>query len=131
MASILRNNLQEKALEEINLKISEVQLLNKAICSQKTFSFPVSGARKSVALDIIYNDKVKAILRSQRAKRIKDIRNQAARFQIGLSDDDEKILEDLPKDNCTEGKTTVPNDAADPIETDSFEAEFEPDNEEV
>lgn len=79
--------------------LAEIALLNKAIMDQKKFTISISGNRKGLMIDQAYNEKVVAILKAQRSKRIKDINTKAQKFRIGLSEEDKQLMEDPSKES--------------------------------
>ena len=93
MASIIQDDLQAKALDEINKMLNEVRNLNQRINSEKPFLIQ-SGRKQSIELDAIYDKKIRNILQDQRMKRVKDIRLRAFKFRIALSDEEEKMIDD-------------------------------------
>ena len=95
MANVIQNNQQIKACEEINAMLSEVKTLNMAINGADKSAFVISlGRKQNITVDAAYSERIASILRSQRAKRIKDINTKASKFQIALDADDKKAIGD-------------------------------------
>ena len=95
MPKIIKNDAQLRACEYIAGQLDQIKTMNQAILSQDTASFTVSfGRKKSFGLDAIYNEKLAAILKQQRTKKIKEILAKAAKFHIELEDDDRALISD-------------------------------------
>ncbi len=116
MASIIQDDLQAKALDEINKMLNEVRNLNQRINSEKPFLVQ-SGRKQSIELDAIYDKKIRNILQDQRMKRVKDIRLRAFKFRIALSADEEKMLDDeaIRETEEHEAGTEIPGDEPEAI----------------
>ena len=75
MATLIQNDQRVQACNDINMMLAEVNVLNKGITEGDHRHFTISfGRKRSIVLDDVFSDKVVAILRHQRIKRIKDIK---------------------------------------------------------
>lgn len=93
MASIIKNDAQERAFDEINEKLNQIRDLNRCILDYdgKNIPFPV-GKKKCVVIDARFSSKVISVLRAQKALRVKEIHALADRFKVLLDEDDLFIM---------------------------------------
>ena len=89
MATLIQNELRVKACEDINNMLNEVQTINTAILDGEKTQFGISwGRRRSIDLDRAYSNKLLAMIKHQRQKRIKEINALAARHGVMLDEHD-------------------------------------------
>ncbi len=114
MANVITDHQQVVACDEINQMLSEVQMLNIAITDRSSFSFPISR-KQSIVLDAAYTDKLIALLKQQRVKRIKEIQAKANKFHIRLDKSDLEVISDeaLKAHKKAEDSAAVPEDDSD------------------
>lgn len=92
MAVIKQNQAQTRACEEIIVALNEVRLLNDAVAdANREFELPL-GRKSRIRIDPTLNDKMIALLKAQRAKRIKEIQLKADKFDIELDDQDMAVI---------------------------------------
>ena len=117
MPKIIKNDAQMRACDEIVEQLDHIKTINQAILSLNQASFTLSfGRKKSMEIDAVYNDKLGAILRQQRNKRIKEIQAKAAKFRIALDEDEKKLISDdaiLLAEGSGEAEEPQENAAAD------------------
>lgn len=114
MANVITDHQQVVACDEINQMLSEVQMLNIAITDRSSFSIPISR-KQSIVLDAAYTDKLIALLKQQRVKRIKEIQAKANKFHIRLDKSDLEVISDeaLKAHKKAEDSAAVPEDDSD------------------
>lgn len=89
MATLIQNELRVKACEDINNMLNEVQTINTAILDGEKTQFGISwGRRRSINLDQAYSNRLLAMIKHQRQKRIKEINALAARHGVMLDEHD-------------------------------------------
>ena len=72
MATLIQNELRVKACEDINNMLNEVQTINTAILDGEKTQFSISwGRRRSINLDQAYSNRLLAMIKHQRQKRIR------------------------------------------------------------
>ena len=95
MATVIKNDQQEKACLEINNMLNEVKALNGAIMTLPGHGVTIQlGRKQTIRLDAAYADKVISVMKAQRAKRIKAIHAKASKFNVGLDEADLSVISD-------------------------------------
>ena len=73
MAKLIQDNKQMQAFNDINEMLSEVSLLNEVIMSEAPITIDL-GKKRSLSIDRSLEDKVVSVLKTQRQRRVKEIR---------------------------------------------------------
>lgn len=95
MATLIQNDQRVQACNDINMMLAEVNVLNKGITEGDHRHFTISfGRKRSIVLDDVFSDKVVAILRHQRIKRIKDIKAKASKYGVSLTNEELASISD-------------------------------------
>ena len=117
MATIIKDNDQLNALEQINEYVRISRNINAALVS-KSFDIVSDGKKKDfVTLEECFNDKLIAILQKQKEKYVKEVERLTAKYRIGLDDDDKTVL------YCKDSVSTALEDKDSPAEEPKENAE--------
>lgn len=90
MAVLIQDEAQVKACEEINALLVMVNALNEMIKSEEPYA--ITTRKRRVEADAEHADKIRAVLKAMRQKRIKEINAKAAKFRIALSDEEKAAI---------------------------------------
>ena len=93
MAKLIKDDAQVQACNEINEMLEEIKLLNQRILSDDPIVIEVNK-KQSVNIDNSFSDKILAILKSQRQKRVKDILYKSNKFRICLDESEQHLISD-------------------------------------
>lgn len=97
MPSIIKEDKQVRALQEIEEQLSIVNTLNSLMEEERLYiaSGPEGGGKRGAACVAVKEKemtKVQAVLDAYRSRLCKEIRSNAERFRIALDDSDLEIL---------------------------------------
>lgn len=113
MATLIQNDQRVQACNDINMMLAEVNVLNRGITEGDHRHFTVSfGRKRSIVLDDAFSDKVVAILRHQRIKRIKDIKAKASKYGVSLTNEELASISDEAL-NCESEEAVLAADLQD------------------
>lgn len=111
MATLIQDNEQVNALNEINAMLKEVKTLNDRLLSKETYVIEApsvesdtaqskpgrkisTATSRTIRIDDSLASKIASVLRVQRDRRVKDILNKSTKFRIALSDADIALISD-------------------------------------
>lgn len=91
MATLIQDEAQVRACEEINRMLGEVELINRILADQ-SWSCVIPYGKTKLTIDPALRPKMDSILSAQKAKAVKSIQSLAAKYKIALSDEDKAII---------------------------------------
>lgn len=93
MATLMKDDAQVKAFDEVNSLLEQVSLLNERINSSSPMILGINK-KKVIQIDDSYKDKIISVLKTQRNKCIKEIQSKTSRFRIGLNESEQFTISD-------------------------------------